>query len=192
MPARCAWVTEDPLYIRYHDHEWGTPLRDEHALFELLTLEGAQAGLSWITVLRKRARYREVFEGFDPERVARFSDAHLESLLRDPGIIRNRLKVHSTRDNARALIAVADRHGSFSDYLWQAVEQCPVVGHWRTVAEVPATTALSRRLSHQLRKEGFRFVGPTICYAFMQASGMVMDHTVDCFRYPQLAGTGLR
>lgn len=187
MPIRCAWVTGDPLYLHYHDTEWGVPLHDEHALFELLTLEGAQAGLSWLTVLRKRARYREVFEGFDPERVARFTDARLESLLRDPGIIRNRLKVYSTRQNARAWLEVAERHGSLSDYLWQRVDRRPVIGHWRHLSEVPATTALSQTLSRQLRRDGFRFVGPTICYAFMQGSGMVMDHTVDCFRYRQLA-----
>jgi DNA-3-methyladenine glycosylase I len=173
---RCAWVPEqDPLYVAYHDDEWGVPEHDERRLFELLTLEGAQAGLSWSTILHKREGYRTVFEGFDPERVARF-DA--ERILQDARIVRNRLKVESTIANARAVLEL----GSLDTYLWDFVGGEPTVNRPRTLAEVPADTPLSRALSKDLKKRGFRFVGPTVCYSFMQATGMVDDHTVDCFR----------
>jgi DNA-3-methyladenine glycosylase I len=183
---RCAWVSDDPLYVDYHDREWGVPVRDDRLLFEMLTLEGAQAGLSWITVLRKRARYRQVFAGFDITAVAAFSDRQLDALLQDPGIIRNRLKVYATRSNAQALLALRADHGSFADYLWDYVGGEPVINHWHH-HEVPARTPLSDHLSRDLRRAGFRFVGSTICYAFLQATGLVMDHTVDCFRHRQLA-----
>jgi DNA-3-methyladenine glycosylase I len=173
---RCAWVPEgDPLYVAYHDEEWGVPEHDERRLFELLTLEGAQAGLSWSTILHKREGYREVFCGFDPERVAQL-DA--ERVLQDARIVRNRLKVESTITNARAVLEL----GSLAAYLWEFVGGEPIVNRPRTVADVPAETPLSRALSKDLKKRGFRFVGPTVCYSFMQATGMVDDHTRDCFR----------
>jgi len=182
---RCAWAT-DELLCAYHDTEWGVPLHDDRALFEFLCLEGAQAGLSWRTVLAKRARYREVFHGFDIARVARMSERELEIALTDPGIIRNRLKVSATRDNARAALAVIDTHGSLDAYLWSFVDRAPVLNHWKASADVPATTAISDRMSKDMKKRGFRFVGSTICYALMQATGMVNDHLVDCFRHRQV------
>ncbi len=187
LMQRCAWVTADPLYLDYHDLEWGVPARDDRHLFEMLILEGAQAGLSWLTVLRKRAHYRRVFAGFDPNAVARFSDRQLDRLLQDPGIIRNRLKVRAARTNARVFLELKARHGSFSDFLWAYVDGAPVINHWQRFSEVPARTPLSDRLSRDLRKAGFTFVGSTICYAFLQATGVVMDHTTDCFRYRELA-----
>jgi DNA-3-methyladenine glycosylase I len=179
---RCTWATDD-LLCAYHDAEWGTPLHDDRMLFEFLCLEGAQAGLSWRTVLAKRERYREVFHGFDIARVARMSDRELEKALLDPGIIRNRLKVTSTRDNARAALAAIEAHGSLDAYLWAFVDGKPVRNLWKTAAEVPATTPVSDRMSKTLKKDGFRFVGSTICYALMQATGMVDDHLVGCFRH---------
>lgn len=176
---RCAWATSE-LSIPYHDHEWGVPVHDEHRLFEFLTLEGAQAGLSWETILRKRERYREVFAGFDVDRVARLTPARIEKLLLDPGIIRNRGKIESTVSNARAFLSVQEERGSFDAYLWEFVDGAPIVNRWRRSAEVPASTPLSEALSKDLRKRGFRFVGPTIMYAFMQAIGMVNDHLVEC------------
>lgn len=181
---RCAWCNSDPLYIAYHDHEWGVPLREPRALFELLLLEGFQAGLSWITVLKKRAHYRQVLFGFDPQRLAAMSDATLEQLLQDPGIIRNRLKLEAARGNARAWLALEDP----VSFLWSFVGGQPRINHFASLAEVPAVTPEAEAMSRALKKAGFRFVGPTICYAFMQASGMVMDHTVDCVRYPALSG----
>jgi DNA-3-methyladenine glycosylase I len=182
---RCAWVPEgDPLYVAYHDEEWGVPLHGERELFELLTLEGAQAGLSWSTILRKREGYRAAFEGFEPERVARFSASEVERLLADPGIVRNRLKVESTVANARAVLAL---DGGFEELLWSFVGGSPKVNSFRTLADIPAETAESKAMSTELKRRGFRFVGPTVCYAFMQAAGLVNDHTVDCFRYPQLS-----
>jgi DNA-3-methyladenine glycosylase I len=173
---RCAWVPlEDPLYVAYHDEEWGTPEHDERRLFELLTLEGAQAGLSWSTILHKREGYRRAFRGFDPAKVARL-DA--DKLLQDAGIVRNRLKVESAISNARAVLEL----GSLDEYLWSFVGGEPIVNRPRTLAEIPAETPLSKALSKDLKKRGFRFVGPTVCYAFMQAVGLVDDHTVDCFR----------
>ncbi|MGN6229440.1 MAG: DNA-3-methyladenine glycosylase I [Dyella sp.] len=180
---RCHWAGQDPMMCAYHDHEWGTPLHDDRALFEFLCLEGAQAGLSWRTVLAKRERYREVFHGFAIDRVAAMSDAELDALMLDAGIIRNRLKISSVRDNARASQAVIAEHGSLDAYLWSFVDGKPIRNAWTDKSQVPATTAHSDRMSKTLKKRGFRFVGSTICYAFMQATGMVDDHTVDCFRH---------
>jgi DNA-3-methyladenine glycosylase I len=186
-PARCAWARTE-LGIAYHDAEWGVPVHDDRTLFEFLILEGAQAGLSWETILRKRLRYREVFEGFDPTRVARFTAARVAKLLRDPGIVRNRLKVESAVSNARALLAVAGEFGSFDAYVWSFVGGQPKVNRRRSLSEVPARTTESDALAKDLSRRGFRFVGTTICYAFMQAVGMVNDHTTSCFRYRELAG----
>jgi DNA-3-methyladenine glycosylase I len=186
-PTRCAWVPEaDAAYVAYHDEEWGVPSRDDRHLYELLTLEGAQAGLSWATILRKREGYRRAFAGFDAEAVARFSGDDVERLLGDPGIVRNRLKVESTIANARAVLAVREEQGSLADYLWSFVGGEPLVGGWRTVDEIPAETEESRALSRDLKRRGFRFVGPTVCYAFMQAAGLVNDHVVGCFRLGEL------
>jgi DNA-3-methyladenine glycosylase I len=184
---RCEWAAGgDELMLAYHDEEWGVPSHDDAHLFELLTLEGAQAGLSWSTVLRKRDGYRRVFAGFDPAVVARFTQADVERLLADPGIVRNRLKVESAVVNAGRVLEVQDELGSFDEYLWGFVGGEPLVGHWRSLAELPAETDLSRALSRDLKRRGFRFVGPTVCYAFMQAVGLVDDHTLDCFRFSQL------
>ena len=185
-PVRCAWARTE-LGIAYHDAEWGVPVHDDRTLFEFLTLEGAQAGLSWETILRKRLRYREVFEGFDPARVARFTPARVAKLLRDPGIIRNRLKVESAVSNARALLAVAAELGSFDAYVWGFVGGRPRVNRRRSLSEVPARTAESDAFAKDLSRRGFRFVGTTICYAFMQGVGMVNDHTINCYRYRPLA-----
>ena len=178
----------DPLYAAYHDEEWGVPSRDDRHLFELLVLEGAQAGLSWSTILHKREGYRRAFAGFDAERVARFGERDVERLLGDAGIVRNRLKVASAIDNARAVLAVREERGSLADYLWEFVGGEPIVGGFASLAEVPAETAESRAMSKDLKRRGFRFVGPTICYAFMQATGMVNDHVTTCFRYRELVG----
>ncbi|XXY46450.1 DNA-3-methyladenine glycosylase I [Sorangium sp. So ce269] len=180
-------MTSDPDYIAYHDEQWGVPLHDDQALFEMLTLEGAQAGLSWLTVLRKRAAYREAFAGFDPARVARFTPARVEKLLVDPGIVRNRLKIESTINNARRFLEVQREHGTFDAYLWGFVGGAPVVNAFRAGAEVPAKTAISDALSKDLLRRGFKFVGSTICYALMQATGMVNDHLVSCFRHGQVS-----
>ena len=186
---RCSWVPEgDELYAAYHDEEWGVPERDDRALYELLTLEGAQAGLSWSTILRKREGYRRAFEGFEPGVVARFGEARVERLLQDPGIVRNRLKVTSTVENAKRVLEVQKELGSFSELLWGFVDGEPLVGGWKSTAEVPAETPESKAMSKELKRRGFRFVGPTVCYAFMQAAGLVNDHVVTCFRYPQLTG----
>lgn len=186
MTKRCAWAGDDPLYVDYHDQEWGVPVHDDRTLFEFLILEGAQAGLSWITILRKRENYRRAFDGFDPERVARYRPAKVEKLLADPGIVRNRLKVESAVTNARAFLAVREEFGSFDRFLWPFVGGEPKVNAWRSLAELPASTPESDALSKELKRRGFKFVGSTICYAFMQAVGMVNDHTVDCFRYRQV------
>jgi DNA-3-methyladenine glycosylase I len=185
---RCAWVGNDPLYRAYHDEEWGVPVHDDRLLFEFLTLEGAQAGLSWITILRKRATYRLAFAGFDPELVARFDEVKVAELLANPGIVRNRLKVASTITNARAFLKIQEEFGSFSAYQWHFVDSQPIINSWRSIAEVPASTPVSDAMSRDLKKRGFRFVGSTICYAHMQAVGMVNDHTVDCFRWRELGG----
>lgn len=181
MRTRCAWVTQDPLYIRYHDEEWGQPCYDDHKLFEMLILEGMQAGLSWITVLRKRENFREVFDNFDAPKIAQYDEAKIEQLMANPGIIRNRLKIQSTIQNAKQFLAVQAEYGSFSQFIWQFVEGQPKLNHWQHISEVPAATPESDMMSKVLRKRGFKFVGSTICYAFMQATGMVNDHTADCF-----------
>jgi DNA-3-methyladenine glycosylase I len=186
MPTvtRCEWATGgDELMLAHHDEEWGVPSHDDRHLFELLTLEGAQAGLSWSTILHKREGYRRAFADFDPQVVASFTREDVERLLEDPGIVRNRLKVESTIANAGRVLEVQDSEGSFDAYLWSFVDGVPVVNRWKSLSELPAETDLSRALSKDLKRRGFRFVGPTICYAFMQSVGMVDDHTVDCFRY---------
>ncbi len=184
MPERCAWVPEsDPLYVAYHDDEWGVPERDDLALYELLTLEGAQAGLSWSTILHKREGYRKAFVGFDPGKVARFDSRREAKLLADPGIVRNRLKVSSTIENARRVLETQEELGSFSALRWGFVDGEPLVGRWKSVGEIPAETPVSKAMSKELKRRGFRFVGPTVCYAFMQAAGLVDDHVVTCFRF---------
>ncbi len=189
--SRCGWAGSE-LMTRYHDQEWGVPVHDDHALFEFLCLEGAQAGLSWETVLKKRANYRAAFAGFDPAVVASFNQRKLDQLLKDPGLIRNRLKIESAVGNAKALLKVREEFGSFDAYLWRFVDGKPVVNARRTMTEIPAQTPLSDVLSKDLRKRGFNFVGSTICYAFMQAVGMVNDHLVSCFRYRDVQGGGVR
>jgi DNA-3-methyladenine glycosylase I len=180
--TRCTWA-RTPLGIAYHDLEWGVPVHDDNVLFEFLTLEGAQAGLSWETILKKREAYRQAFAGFDPTLVARFKSAHVARLLRNPGIVRNRLKIASTVGNAKAFLAVQQEFGSFDAYVWTFVGGKPRVNRWSTLGQLPARTPQSDALSRDLLGRGFKFVGSTICYAFMQAVGMVNDHTVDCFRY---------
>lgn len=182
MLARCAWVTSDPLYLDYHDNEWGKPQYDDRKLFEMLCLEGAQAGLSWITVLKKRAHYQKVFDNFDASIIAGYSEKKRQLLLSDPGIIRNKLKVNAFIVNAQLYLEVK-QHQSFKDYLWQFVGGEPIVNQWKTLQEVPVTSIESDAMSKQLKKDGFKFIGSTICYAFMQATGMVNDHTTDCFCY---------
>jgi DNA-3-methyladenine glycosylase I len=188
MLTRCAWVGQDPLYITYHDEEWGVPVHDDRRLFEFLVLEGAQAGLSWLTIMRKREGYRRAFAGFDPAKVADFGETDVERLLGDSGIVRNRLKIGAAIDSARAFLRVQEEFGSFDAYVWRFVAGETVHGEWRWIEEIPAKTVVSERLSADLKKRGFRFVGPTIMYAHMQATGMVNDHTVDCFRWSELAG----
>ena len=191
---RCSWAAGSELEQAYHDEEWGVPQHDDRSLFELLTLEGAQAGLSWVTILKKRENYRKLFDDFDVEKIARYDRRKVESLLKHPGIIRNRLKIESTVSNARAFIDIQQAFGSFDTYIWRFTDGEPVLNHWRDQQEVPASTETSDAMSRDLKKRGFRFVGSTICYAFMQATGMVNDHTVDCFRYRECASpeTGLR
>lgn len=184
--TRCPWPGSDPLYVDYHDREWGVPLRDDRALFELLVLETAQAGLSWITVLRRREGYRRAFEGFDPEDVARYGEAKIASLLEDIGIIRNRKKAESAVSNARAFLRVQEAFGSFSGYLWGFVEGKPVVNQWAGLSEVPAKTALSETASRDMKSRGFSFFGPVACYAFLQSAGLVNDHLVSCFRHREV------
>ena len=187
MMNRCDWARND-LAIRYHDEEWGVPVHDERRWFEFLILEGAQAGLSWDTILRKREDYRRLFAGFDPEAVARFDEARIESLLGDPGIVRNRLKVASAIKNARAFLVVQEKLGSFDAYIWKFVDGRPVSNAWRSLSEIPARTPLSDAISKDLKKRGFTFVGSTICYALMQATGLVNDHLVDCIRHQEVGG----
>lgn len=183
---RCGWCSDDPLYCRYHDSEWGVPLRDDRALFELLILEGAQAGLSWITILRKRENYRAAFDNFDAARIARYNAGKIESLLQDPGIVRNRLKVEAAVTNAQKFLDVQDEFGSFDAFIWRFVDGRPRQNAWRSLAEIPASTPESDAMSKELKRRGFKFAGSTICYAFMQATGMVNDHTTDCFRHEEL------
>jgi DNA-3-methyladenine glycosylase I len=191
MPTRCEWVPEgDPAYLAYHDEEWGVPSHDDRHLFEMLVLEGAQAGLSWSTILRKREGYRRALSGFDAERVARFGPQDVERLLGDPGIVRNRLKVESAVANARAVVEVREELGSLHAYLWTFVGGRPRRNRFRALSNIPAETDESRAMSRDLKRRGFRFVGPTICYAFMQATGMVNDHVVGCYREAELAALG--
>ncbi len=184
---RCEWAGTTDEYVAYHDTEWGVPVHDDHTLFEFITLEGAQAGLSWLTILRKRDGYRKAFAGFDPARVARFTPELVEALLEDPSIVRNRLKVESTVTNARAVLELQSSEGSLDAYLWQWVGGSPIQNRFETPADIPAATELSKAISKDLKQRGFRFVGPTIVYAYMQAVGMVNDHVVSCFRWEQCA-----
>jgi DNA-3-methyladenine glycosylase I len=189
-PRRCAWCGSDPLYVAYHDEEWGVPVHDDRRLFEFLVLEGAQAGLSWLTILRKREAYRCAFAGFDPEKVARFDRRRLARLLQDPGIVRNRLKLESAVQNARAFLAVQQEHGSFAAYQWRFVGDRPVQHRYRKLAQIPPRTSVSDAFSKDLQRRGFSFVGSTIVYAHMQATGMVNDHVVGCFRHAEVARLG--
>ncbi|OFV86590.1 MAG: DNA-3-methyladenine glycosylase [Acidobacteria bacterium RBG_16_68_9] len=184
---RCAWAGDDPLYVRYHDEEWGVPLHDDRRLFEHLVLDGAQAGLSWLTILKKRESYRRAFAQFDPRRVARFGPGEMNRLLADRGIVRNRLKLQAAIDNAGAFLAVQREFGSFDRFIWSFTGGRTIQNRRRRLSEIPVRTRESEAMSRALRQRGFRFVGPVICYAFMQAAGMVNDHTVDCFRYAELA-----
>jgi DNA-3-methyladenine glycosylase I len=187
MTRRCAWAgKDDPLMLAYHDEEWGVPHHDDCRLFELLTLEGAQAGLSWSTILRKRENYKAAFAGFDPKRVARFDRRKVERLLQDPGIVRNRLKVESTVNNAKRVLEVRKEFGTFDAYVWQFVRGTPIDERRRKLGDLPAETAESKAMSKDLKRRGFRFVGPTVCYAFMQAAGLVNDHVTGCFRYREV------
>ena len=188
MRTRCWWCGDDPLYRQYHDQEWGAPLHDERRLFELLCLEGAQAGLSWITILKKRDNYRKAFDDFDAARIARYDQAKIAALLNNPGIVRNRLKVNGFVKNARAYLELLDSGITFDRYLWNYVDGVPLQNKWTRAEQVPASTALSKQLGRDLKKKGFTFVGDTICYAFMQAAGLVNDHVADCYRYRQLGG----
>jgi DNA-3-methyladenine glycosylase I len=188
--TRCDWgISNNPLYLAYHDEEWGVPSHDDRHLYEMLVLEGAQAGLSWSTILGKREGYRRAFASFDPEVVARFRPADVERLLEDPGIVRNRLKVESAVSNAQRVLEVQASEGSLAAYLWSFVDGKPIVGRFRAVGEIPAETEESRAMSKDLKRRGFRFVGPTVCYAFMQTTGMVNDHVTSCFRYRELTAT---
>jgi DNA-3-methyladenine glycosylase I len=180
--VRCSWAGSDPLYIAYHDEEWGTPLRDDRALYEMLMLEGFQAGLSWITILRKRENFRRAFDGFEPERIAAYDERKVAALMTDAGIVRNRAKIEGAIAGARAYLKIMGETGGFRDYLWQFTGGRPIVNRWRSMSEVPAETPEARAMSKALKARGFKFVGPTICYAFMQATGMVDDHILDCFR----------
>lgn len=185
-PPRCAWVTDDPLYIEYHDREWGVPVCDDRRLFEFLVLESAQAGLSWLTILKKRENYRRAFAGFDPEKVARFNKRSIERLLGDAGIVRNRLKIEAAINNARCFLEVQGEFGSFAEYAWSFVGGKPIQNRWRRDADIPAITPEAEAWANDLKRRGFRFLGPTICYAHMQATGMVNDHLTGCFRYRQV------
>jgi len=184
--VRCSWCGEDPLYVAYHDQEWGVPLHADQQLFEFLILEGAQAGLSWLTILRKRDAYRKAYHQFEVEKVARFNSRSIERLMNNPGIVRNRLKIEASITNARAFLDVQDAFGSFDNYIWQFVDHQPILNRWHHLKKIPVSTKESLQMSKDLQTRGFRFVGPTICYAFMQAIGMVNDHVTDCFRYKEI------
>ncbi len=187
MLKRCPWAPIDnPLYLDYHDQEWGVPVHDDRLLFEFLILEGAQAGLSWSTILNKRENYRRAFDNFEAQKIAAYDDKKVAELLNNPGIVRNRLKVAAATKNARAFLNIQEQHGSFDHYIWQFVDGQPIQNSFRSLAEIPANTPISDKMSKELKRLGFTFVGSTICYAFMQAVGMVNDHTVDCFRYAQI------
>jgi DNA-3-methyladenine glycosylase I len=189
---RCGWCGDDPLYVTYHDEEWGVPVYDDRTIFEFLILEGAQAGLSWSTILKKREGYRRAFDDFDAEKIARYDGIKISALLADPGIVRNQLKIGSAVTNAQAFLKLQDEWGSFSEYFWSFVDGRPIQNAWRTLAEIPAKTPLADTISKDLKNRGFRFVGPTIVYAHMQATGMVNDHLVDCFRYPEIVAMSER
>ncbi|RDW21192.1 DNA-3-methyladenine glycosylase I [Oceanobacillus chungangensis] len=180
---RCAWVTTDPIYLKYHDEEWGVPHHDDQKLFEMLSLGGAQAGLSWITILKRRENYREAFDNFDPKIIMNYDDSKVEQLRHNEGIIRNKLKINSVISNAKAFLNVQAQFGTFDEYIWQFVDGKPIINHWEEIGQIPVSTPESEQMSKDLKKRGFKFVGPTICYAFMQATGLVNDHTRDCFRY---------
>jgi DNA-3-methyladenine glycosylase I len=186
--TRCPWCGDDPLYVAYHDKEWGVPVRSDKTLFEFIILEGVQAGLSWITVLRKRENYRKAFDNFDWEKIARYDTTKIEALLQDAGIVRNRLKVHAAVTNAKAFIKVRKEFGTFSKYIWSFVDGKPLQNQWKAMKEVPPVTALAEKISKDLKKRGFTFVGPTIIYAHMQATGMVNDHITTCFRHKEVQG----
>ena len=187
MTKRCAWVPDDDLYTQYHDQEWGVPQYNDQKLFELLILEGAQAGLSWSTILKKRENYRQAFDGFDVKKIAGYDNQKIQELLNNPGIVRNKLKVESTIRNAKAYLEIQKEFGSFNQYIWSFVNGKPIVNHFKELKDLPAKTEISDKMSKEFKKRGFNFVGSTICYAFMQAVGMVNDHTVDCFRYKQVS-----
>ncbi len=189
-PVRCPWAGSDPVYIAYHDLEWGVPVTDDRTLFEFLVLEGAQAGLSWLTILRKRDHFRRAFLGFDPETIARFDDRRIDQLMTDPGIVRNRLKLSAAVDNAKRFLDVRAKYGDFSSYIWSFSEGRVKQNAWTSLDQVPTETHISRAMSIDLKKRGFRFVGPTICYAYMQAVGMVNDHLVHCFRHGEIRDGG--
>jgi len=186
MKIRCTWAATDPIYLKYHDTEWGIPLHDDRKLFELLSLEGFQAGLSWITILKKRSNYRKAFDQFEPLKVAAYDSGKVKELLSNKGIIRNKLKIEAAIQNAKSFLAVQKEFGSFDNYIWQFTGRQTIKNAWKTLAEIPPQTKESLAMSKDLKKRGFKFVGPTICYAFMQAAGMVNDHIVDCFRYSQV------
>lgn len=186
MLDRCEWCGNDPLYVEYHDQEWGVPVHDDRQLFEMLILEGAQAGLNWLTILKKRENYRRAFDNFDIKKIARYGESDIQRLLKDPGIVRNRLKIEATIRNAQGVLNILESHTGFSEFLWRYVGDEPVVNRWRSVSEIPALTAVSTTMSKDLKGLNFNFVGPTICYAFMQAIGMVNDHLISCFRYKDI------
>lgn len=187
--TRCGWCLGDPLYESYHDNEWGVPCFNDHTLFEFLVLESAQAGLSWITILKKRENYRQAFANFDAEKIAQFDQSNIDQLIQNPGIIRNKLKIQSTISNAQQYLAVQQQYGSFADYLWAFVNGIPIQNKWASLAEMPAFTPLAEAISKDMKQKGFKFFGKTICYAYMQAVGMVNDHTITCFRYRECQTT---
>ena len=191
MKRRCQWCGSDPLYVAYHDNEWGRPVHDDRRLFEMLVLEGAQAGLSWLTILKKRENYRQAFHAFDYEKVADYSPRDIERLLADAGIVRNRLKIESAIKNAHGVLAIREEFGTLDSFLWRYVGGIPRQNAWKSMAELPARTEQSDAMSRDLKRRGFNFIGSTICYAFMQAVGMVNDHTTDCFRYKEVRKTAL-
>lgn len=186
MVKRCEWLTEEELYIEYHDKEWGVPVYDDRKLFEMLCLEGAQAGLSWWIILKKRENYKKAFDNFEAEKIVKYTEEKLEELMEDKGIVRNRRKIESVVTNAKAFIEIQKQYGSFSNYIWKFVDNKIIINSWKSIKEVPASNELSDKMSKRLKKDGFKFVGSTICYSFMQAVGMVNDHTTECFCYKKL------
>ena len=186
MTKRCTWCTSDPQYVAYHDEDWGVPVYDDRLLFEMLILEGAQAGLSWLTILKKRDNYRQAFHGFDADIIANYGQHEIDRLMHDTGIVRNRLKIEATVKNARGFLQIREEFSSFADYLWRYVDGKQIVNEWKNLSDIPAHSKISNQLSKDLKKRGFNFVGPTICYAYMQSIGMVNDHTTDCFRYHEI------